>query len=67
MKLDANTDSIVDCICSLQNSLQNAGGIVNKDIEYLQKISAYDLIHLIAPNGIRFVFKRDKVLGGEKF
>lgn len=61
-----HTDCVVDCICSLQNSLQNAGGIVSKDIEYLQRMSAYDLIHLIAPNGIRFIFKREKVLGGEK-
>ncbi len=62
MNLKTHQECVIDCILSLQNSLQNAGGCVNRDVEQLQKMTVYDLIDLIAPNGIRFVWTPNKVI-----
>ena len=61
MKLENQTDCVVDCTLSLQVALNKAGGIV-QGLDRLQEMSAYDLINLIAPNGIRFTWNPNKVL-----
>ena len=49
-------DNFIEIFLSLSKALQNAGGTV-KSLEELKKISAYDLIYLLAPNKIRFTNK----------
>lgn len=46
----------IKCLLGLAAALQSAGGVVLSYNE-LQQMSAAELIHLIAPNGIRFKYE----------
>ena len=49
----SDRDNFIEIFLSLSKSLQTAGGPV-KRLDELKKMSAYDLICLLAPNKIRF-------------
>lgn len=53
---DLYVDNFIEIFLSLSKALQNAGGTV-KSLEELKQMSAYDLICLLAPNKIRFIYK----------
>ena len=59
------TENVIDCIHSLDHSLQQCGGGDGASVEVLKSRTMFDFIcHVAAPNGIRFHYE-DKKDGDE--
>ena len=55
------TENVIDCIHSLDHSLQQCGGGDGAGVEVLKSRTMFDFIcHVAAPNGIRFHYEDRK-------
>lgn len=61
---EKTVDCIGDMVTSMEQALANAHGypLLLKDLEQMK---VWDFIKLYAPNGIRFVYDRKKVVGND--
>ena len=61
------TENVIDCIHSLDHSLQQCGGGDMESIEVLKSRTMFDFIcHVAAPNGIRFHYEDKHIEKQEK-